>query len=61
MGICGRPLSIYALASWLHLQFHLQSVICNASNTLLAILRLVLLSISPNVNTPFVTLQSGNP
>ncbi|KAG2353713.1 hypothetical protein BDR07DRAFT_1432124 [Suillus spraguei] len=52
--------SIYALISWLHSQFHLPRVICNASNTPLAILGFLVLSISLNINTPFVTLQSGN-
>jgi hypothetical protein len=53
----GHLLSIYALVSWLHLQFHLPRVACNA---LLTILGFVLLSISPNIETPFVTLQSSN-
>ncbi|KAG1907550.1 uncharacterized protein F5891DRAFT_974250 [Suillus fuscotomentosus] len=53
----GHLLSIYALVSWLHLQFHLPRVTCNA---LLTILGFVLLSISPNIETPFVTLQSSN-
>ncbi|KIK79293.1 hypothetical protein PAXRUDRAFT_161651, partial [Paxillus rubicundulus Ve08.2h10] len=48
---------IYALASWLHLQFHLPRVACNA---LLAIFAFILVSISPTISTPFVTLQSSN-
>ncbi|KAG1852439.1 hypothetical protein DFJ58DRAFT_885236 [Suillus subalutaceus] len=50
-------LVIYALVSWLHLQFHLPRVTCNA---LLAILACILLSIAPAINTPFITLQSSN-
>lgn len=53
----GHLLSIYALVSWLHLQYHLPRVTCNA---LLTILGFILLSISPNIETPFVTLQSSN-
>ncbi|KAG1829380.1 hypothetical protein DFJ58DRAFT_737372 [Suillus subalutaceus] len=50
-------LVIYALVSWLHLQFHLPQVACNA---LLAILACILLSIAPAIDTPFITLQSSN-
>lgn len=50
-------LVIYALVSWLHLQFHLPRVACNA---LLAILTCILLSIAPTIETPFITLQSSN-
>ncbi|KAG1780909.1 hypothetical protein EV702DRAFT_1193741 [Suillus placidus] len=55
--LLGHLLSIYALVSWLHLQFHLPRVACN---TLLTILRFILLSISPNIETPFITLQLSN-
>ena len=50
-------LMIYAVISWLHLQFHLPCVACNA---LLMILSFLLVSISPSLLTPFVTLQSSN-
>jgi hypothetical protein len=50
-------LSLYALVSWLHLQFHLPRIACNA---LLAIFTCILLSISPAIDTPFITLQSSN-
>ncbi|KAG1841027.1 hypothetical protein DFJ58DRAFT_732636 [Suillus subalutaceus] len=50
-------LVIYALVSWLHLQFHLPRV---AYNALLAILACILLSIAPAIDTPFITLQSSN-
>ncbi|KIJ13694.1 hypothetical protein PAXINDRAFT_13450 [Paxillus involutus ATCC 200175] len=50
-------LTIYALVSWLHLQFHLPRVACNA---MLAILSCILLALSPTIATPFITLQSSN-
>jgi hypothetical protein len=50
-------LSIYAVVSWLHLQFHLPRIACNA---LLAIFACVLLSIMPGIDTPFITLQSSH-
>lgn len=48
---------IHAVVSWLHLQFHLPRIACNA---LLAIFTLVLLFFNPSIPTPFTTLQSGN-
>ncbi|KAI6119272.1 hypothetical protein EV401DRAFT_1500878 [Pisolithus croceorrhizus] len=48
---------IHAVVSWLHLQFHLLRIACNA---LLAILTLLLMFLSPSATTPFATLQSGN-
>ncbi|KAG2066579.1 hypothetical protein BDR04DRAFT_1121104 [Suillus decipiens] len=53
----GHLVSIYAVVSWLHLQFHLPKVACNA---LLAIFTCILLALSPNIEPPFVTLQSSN-
>ncbi|KIK33063.1 hypothetical protein CY34DRAFT_27105 [Suillus luteus UH-Slu-Lm8-n1] len=53
----GHLVSIYAVMSWLHLQFHLPKVTCN---TLLAIFTCILLTLSPNIELPFVTLQSSN-
>ncbi|KAF8834356.1 hypothetical protein BDN67DRAFT_1016591 [Paxillus ammoniavirescens] len=50
-------LAIYAVASWLHLQFHLPRVACNA---LLTIFVLILMSICPTIETPFITLQLSN-
>jgi hypothetical protein len=50
-------LTIYALVSWLHLQFHLPRVACNA---LLTIFACLLISLSPAIDTPFITLQSSN-
>ena len=48
---------IHAVVSWLHLQFHLPRIACNA---LLAIFALVLLFFNPSTPPPFATLQSGN-
>lgn len=48
-------LTIFALVTWLHLQFHLPRVACNA---LLAIVACLLLAVSPGIETPFLTLQS---
>ncbi|KIO10550.1 hypothetical protein M404DRAFT_21461 [Pisolithus tinctorius Marx 270] len=48
---------IHAVVSWLHLQFHLPRIACNA---LLAILTLLLLFLNPSASTPFATLQSGH-
>ncbi|KAL4078135.1 hypothetical protein V8B97DRAFT_1844782, partial [Scleroderma yunnanense] len=48
---------IYALISWLHLQFHLLWVTCNV---LLGIFALILAAVSPAIATPFLTLQSSN-
>lgn len=50
-------LTIYALVTWLHLQFHLPRAACNA---LLAVFACLLLTVSPGIETPFVTLQSSN-
>ena len=49
-------LVIYALATWLHLQFHLPRVACNA---FLAIMVYLLTSVAPQLASPFVTLQSA--
>jgi hypothetical protein len=49
--------AIHAVVSWLHLQFHLPRIACNA---LLTIFSIILLSISTSIMTPFVTLQSSN-
>ncbi|KIO05963.1 hypothetical protein M404DRAFT_139321, partial [Pisolithus tinctorius Marx 270] len=48
---------IHALVSWLHLQFHLPRIACNA---LLAILTLLLFFLNPTATSPFTTLQSRN-
>ncbi|KIO00208.1 hypothetical protein M404DRAFT_153377 [Pisolithus tinctorius Marx 270] len=48
---------IHALVSWLHLQFHLPCIACNA---LLAILTLLLFLLNPTATSPFTTLQSRN-
>lgn len=50
-------ITIYALVSWLHLQYHLPRVACNA---LLTIFGLILVCLSPAIEVPFVTLQSSN-
>jgi hypothetical protein len=50
-------LYIYALVSWLHLQVHLPRVACNG---LLAIFACLLISLSPAIDTLFITLQSSN-
>jgi len=50
-------MTLYVLVSWLHLQFHLPRVACNA---LLAVLNCILLAISPSLVLPFITLQSTN-
>jgi len=50
-------ITIYALVSWLHLQFHLPRVACNA---LLTIFGFILISLSPAMEVPFVMLQSSN-
>ncbi|KAG2066534.1 hypothetical protein BDR04DRAFT_1121077 [Suillus decipiens] len=50
-------LTIYALVSWLHLQFHLPRVVCNA---LLAVFACLLISLSPAIDALFITLQSSN-
>lgn len=50
-------LTIYAVVSWLHLQFHLPRVACNA---LLTIFACILVALSPAIETPFVTLQSSS-
>lgn len=57
MHLPGHLVSIYTVVSWLHLQFHLPKVACNA---LLAIFACILLTLSPNIEPPFVTLQSSN-
>ncbi|KAG1723043.1 hypothetical protein EDB19DRAFT_1916291 [Suillus lakei] len=50
-------LSVYAVVSWLHLQYHLPQAACNA---LLSIFACILLFISPRIELPFVTLPSSN-
>ncbi|KAG1789811.1 uncharacterized protein HD556DRAFT_1311011 [Suillus plorans] len=50
-------LNIYVVVSWLHLQFHLPHVACNA---LLTIFACILIALAPTINVPFVTLQSSN-
>jgi len=47
---------IYAMVSWLHLQFSLSRIACNA---VLAILVYLLALLNPNIPHPFVTLQSA--
>ncbi|KAL4078684.1 hypothetical protein V8B97DRAFT_1914497 [Scleroderma yunnanense] len=47
---------IHMLAAWLHLQWHLPYLACNA---LLTILSAVLLFLSPNLALPFITLPSA--
>ncbi|KAG1727962.1 uncharacterized protein EDB91DRAFT_1086263 [Suillus paluster] len=54
-GVPPHLLMTYVVVSWLHLQFHLPRVACNA---LLAIFACMLLVISPMIDRPFVTLQS---
>jgi hypothetical protein len=49
-------LTIYAVTMWLHLQWHLPRAACNA---LLSILGCLLLFLSPQLETPFRTLQSA--
>src|SRR5487761_1456186 len=49
-------LVIYAMVSWLHLQFSLPRVACNA---LLVILSCLLVSLDLTIITPFITLQSA--
>jgi len=48
---------IYALVTWLHLQFHLPRIACQ---TVLAVLACLLFFLNPNFETPFVTLSSAN-
>ncbi|KIO12028.1 hypothetical protein M404DRAFT_126016 [Pisolithus tinctorius Marx 270] len=48
---------IHATVSWLHLQFHLLCIACNA---LLAIFSLLLLFFNSNSSLPFTTLHSSN-
>ncbi|KZT18076.1 hypothetical protein NEOLEDRAFT_1081034 [Neolentinus lepideus HHB14362 ss-1] len=50
-------LCIYALVTWLHLQFHLPRIACNA---VLAALSYILLSIAPELDSPYVTLKAAN-
>lgn len=50
-------LCIYAVVTWLHFQFHLPHVACNA---LLATFLLVITILSPEAAVPFVTLKSAN-
>ncbi|KAG9317974.1 hypothetical protein JVU11DRAFT_30 [Chiua virens] len=47
---------IYALATWLHLQFHLPRIACNA---FLAIISCLLAVLCPDLAQPLVTLQSA--
>ena len=49
-------LVIYAIVSWLHLQFNLPRVACNA---LLAFLASLLTFLNPGIVPPFITLQSA--
>jgi len=49
-------LTIYAVTTWLHLQWHLPRAACNA---LLSILSCMLLFIAPQLEIPFLTLQSA--
>ncbi|KZT30202.1 hypothetical protein NEOLEDRAFT_1127120 [Neolentinus lepideus HHB14362 ss-1] len=48
-------LCIYALVSWLHLQFHLPRIACNA---VLAIIACLLYFVSPNIEAPYITLKA---
>jgi hypothetical protein len=48
---------IYALVTWLRLQFHLS---CTACHTVLAILACVLFFLNPSFEVPCVTLTSAN-
>ncbi|KAG1747039.1 uncharacterized protein EDB91DRAFT_1079678 [Suillus paluster] len=50
-------LTIYMVVSWLHLQFHLPRVACNALLTIFACILILLL---PAIKTSFITLQSSN-
>ncbi|KAG2059487.1 hypothetical protein BDR06DRAFT_967985 [Suillus hirtellus] len=50
-------LTIYVVVSWLHLQFHLPHVACNA---LLMIFACILIALAPTIDVPFITLQSSN-
>ncbi|KAG1838222.1 hypothetical protein F4604DRAFT_1941651 [Suillus subluteus] len=50
-------LTIYVVVSWLHLQFHLPRVACNA---LLTIFACILVALAPTIDVPFITLQSSN-
>lgn len=47
---------VYMLAAWLHLQWHLPRLACNA---FLAIMACLVLFLSPGSERPFVTLQSA--
>ena len=46
---------IYAMVSWLHMQFHLPRIACNAVLVIFACLIKVL---DPQLPSPFITLQS---
>ena len=48
---------IYAIVAWLHLNFHLPRVACNA---VLWAFALVISAIAPSAAIPFVTLKSAN-
>lgn len=50
-------LCVYAIVAWLHLNFHLSRVACNA---VLWAFALVISSLSPSLAVPFVTLKSAN-
>lgn len=50
-------LAIYAVTAWLHLQFHLPRVACQA---LLSIFALIILTLCPSISPPLVTLRSTN-
>jgi hypothetical protein len=49
-------LVIYAIVAWLHMQFSLPRIACNA---LLAFLACLLMFLIPGIQTPFVTLHSA--
>lgn len=48
---------IYALVTWLHLQFHLPRAACQAT---LAIIACILYFLNPQIALPFITLTSAN-
>jgi hypothetical protein len=48
-------LVIYAVVSWLHLQFNLPCIACNA---VLAFLTCLVMFFNPQISAPFITLQS---
>ncbi|KAF8547618.1 hypothetical protein OG21DRAFT_1490052, partial [Imleria badia] len=50
-------LAIYVVTAWLHLQFHLPRVACQA---LLSMFALIILTLCPSISPPLITLQSAN-